>query len=320
MKVFSIIITLIIFSSLAQAQDWQFIEDEHFIIRYKKNLNSALEIQNIAKDFYPNAVNQLGYSTGRKISIWFCETKDEFNRAVGAPIQDWAAGCAYPLQARIVILDPKFTENKRLNLSRILRHEIVHVIFGLYVGEYMKNVPRWFIEGVAMYVSDDWGYLNYWTMLTGTLSNALRPLYEISSDFPEKASSAQLAYSQSYSITAFMVKRYGMDAFRECINLISKGRPFDEAFAGATGANLDWFESRWTKDLKKHYRWFSLVSSWVVLWGIVILIAFIAYMRRKIKNRRIIKQWEMDEELWNYYEFVNDDTDEDNSETWTYRY
>ncbi len=319
MKIISVIIILIIFSSLAQAQKWQFVESERFIIRYEKNLNSALEVQKIAEWFYPVAVERLGYSTGRKIDIWFCESRDEFDRAVGAPIQDWAAGCAYPLQARIVILDPKFTENRRLNLSRLIKHEIVHVIFGLYVGENMKNVPRWFNEGVAMYISDDWGYLNYWAMLTGTLSNSLIPLYEISSDFPEKANMAQLAYSQSYSVVAFMVKRYGISAFRECINLISKGRPFDEAFASVTGADLGWMESRWIKDLKKRYKWFSLASSWVILWGTVVLIAFIAYTRRKIKNRRIIKQWEMEEELWNYYEFVDDENaDEDDSETWTY--
>lgn len=319
MKILSGIITLFILSSIAEAQNWQFIDGEHFVIRYKKSLSSALEIQKIAEEFYPIAVNQLGYSTGRKIDIWFCETKDEFNLTVGAPIQDWAAGCAYPLQARIVILDPKFTENRHLNLSRLVKHEIAHVIFGLYVGENMKNVPRWFNEGVAMYISDDWGYQNYWTMLTGTLSNSLISLNDISSDFPEKANVAQLAYSQSYSIVAFMVKRYGIDAFRRCINLISKGFPFDEAFTNATGADLGWLEIKWIKDIKKRYRWFSLISSWFVLWGIVVLIAFMAYMRRKIKNRRIIKQWEEEEELWNYYEFVDDEnTDENNSETWTY--
>jgi len=309
-----------VFVFSARAETWSSIESEHFIVRFTESISSAQEIQDIAESFYPQVTNDLGYSVKGKITIWFCESRKEFDRSVNAPIQDWAVGCAYPLQARIVILDPAFSENRRINLSHLVKHEIAHVIFGLYVGENLKNVPRWFNEGVAMYLSDDWTYSHYWAILTGTLSNSIIPLYRLSIDFPEMTSRAQIAYAQSYSVLTFMIKRYGNDALKECIRLIAEGKEFDEALAGATGADMEWLESRWLKDLKKRYKWVSLISSWVILWSVAILIVFIAYSRRKIKNRRIIKQWKEEEKLWEDFDFSNDMQDkETDSEDWTYR-
>ena len=292
MKYFVTILLTLLLAIIAYAEDWSIIESDHFLVRYIQDLSSAEDIQNIAEHFFPQATADLGYSTGRKIDIWFCETRKEFERTVNAPIQDWAAGCAYPLQARIVLLDPALSEDRRIDLVRIVEHEITHVIFGLYVEENLKNVPRWFNEGVAMYVSNDWGYGNYWTILTGTLGNNLIPLFNISEEFPESAYQARLAYAESCSIITFMVKRYGDDSLRGCIRELAKGRPFDEALASATGADLDWLESRWMKELKKRYKWYYLLSSSVILWGGAILILSIGLMRRKIKNRRKIKEWE----------------------------
>jgi len=294
-----IVITLIfLFALTANAEDWSIIESDHFMVRYTANLSTAQDIQNIAESFLPQVSSGLGYSTGRKIDIWFCETRKEFERTVNAPIQDWAAGCAYPLQARIVLLDPALSEDRRIDLTRLIEHEITHVVFGLYIKDNLNNVPRWFNEGVAMYESNDWGYSNYWTILTGTIGNSLIPLFNISEEFPESAYQARLAYAESYSIIAFMVKRYGDESLRGCIRELAKGRPFDEALASATGVNIDWLESRWLKDLKKRYKWYYLLSSSFILWGGAILILSIGLIRRKIKNQRKIKEWDDDEAYW----------------------
>jgi hypothetical protein len=292
MKYFVAILLTLLLSAIVYAEDWSIIESDHFVIRYTQNLITARDIQNISENFFPQVTDEIGYSIGRKIDIWFCETRKEFERTVNAPIQDWAAGCAYPLQARIVLLDPILSEDRRIDLARIVEHEITHVIFGLYVKENLNKVPRWFNEGVAMYVSDDWGYSNYWTILTGTLGNNIIPLYDISEYFPQSAYQARLAYAESCSIIMFMVKRYGNDALKRCIHELAKGRPFDEALASATGVNIDWLEGRWMKDLKKRYKWYYLLSSSIILWGGAILILSIGLIRRKVKNQRIINEWE----------------------------
>jgi hypothetical protein len=298
-----------------RAEIWSSVESEHFDVRFTGSEAAARNIQEIAEDFYPKVTTDLGYSTERKITIWFCESQKEFNRAVNAPIQDWAAGAAYPLRARIVIRDPASGINRKINLQHLVKHEITHVIFGLRIGRNLRYVPMWFNEGLAMYEAEQWTYGQYWIMLTGALSNSLIPLYELSENFPQNESQARMAYAQSCSIVTFIAEKYGSDSLRECIRLIAEGRSIDEAMAGATGIDTIWLERKWLKDLKKRYKWISLVTSWVALWGFVVLVALLAYWRRKVRNRRIIKQWEEEEELW--WEF--DEDEETESEDWIYR-
>lgn len=306
---------IFVFVLSARAETWSSIESEHFVVMFTESEGAAQGIQKTAEAFYPKVTTDLGYLVKRKITIWFFESQKDFKRAANAPIQDWAAGYAYPLHARIVIRDPAYLDNKKLNLSRLVKHEITHIIFGLYIGRNLEYVPRWFNEGVAMYEAEEWGYGHYWTMLTGALSNSLIPLYELAEDFPQNESQARMAYAQSCSIITYMVEKYGGDSLRECIRLIAEGRGIDEAMAGTIGIDTIWLERKWLKDLKKYYKWISLATSWVVLWGFVVLIALLAYWRRKLKNRQIIKRWEEEEELWPEF----DEDEETESEDWTYR-
>jgi hypothetical protein len=297
-----------IFALGARAETWSSIESEHFVVMFTESKGAAQDIQKIAEDFYPKVTSDLGYLVKRKIYIWFCESQKEFARAVNAPIQDWAAGAAYPLRARIVVRDPASGIGKKINLQNLVKHEITHVVFGLYAGRSLRYVPMWFNEGLAMYEAEQWSYGQYWTMLTGALSNSLIPLDELVEDFPRSESRAYMAYAQSCSIVTFIVEKYGSDSIRQCVSLIAEGRSMDEALAGAIGIDSYWLEKKWLKYIKSRYKWISFISSWVVLWGIVILIGLIAYWRRKIKNRRIIKQWEEEEEMW--WDFEEDEETE----------
>jgi len=306
----AVLLLSLIFSPSVRAETWSSIESEHFVVLFNGNTDAAHDIQRIAEDFYPKVTRDLGYLVGRKITIWFCESQKEFNRAASAPIQDWAIGYAYPLSARIVIRDPPAVENKRMNLSHLVKHEITHVVFGLFIGQNLKYVPRWFNEGVAMYESGEWSYSQDWIMLTGSLGNSLIPLYELAEDFPAQKSRAQMAYAQSCSIVTFMVDEYGIESLRECISLMAEGRGINEAMAAATGVDTFDLERRWSKHLKSRYKWISLLSSWVVLWGFITLLVIIAYWWRKTKNRRIIQQWE-EEERWAEF-----DEDEDSESIW----
>jgi hypothetical protein len=301
----TIVLLTFVFPFSVQAETWSSIESEHFVIMFTESETAARNIQKIAEGFYPKVTKDLGYSPKRKIAIWFCGSQREFDRAVDAPIQDWAAGYAYPLHARIVIRDPAYGSNKKVNLQQLVKHEITHVIFGLYIGRNLRYVPTWFNEGLAMYEAEQWTYGQYWIMLMGALSNSLIPLYDLAESFPQRESQARMAYAQSYSIVTFMVEEYGTDSLRECIRLIAEGRGLDEALAGSTGIDSYWLEKKWLKAIKNRYKWISFVSSWVVLWTFIVLIGVLAYWRRRVRNQRIIRQWEEEEQIW--WDFEEDE-------------
>jgi hypothetical protein len=77
--------------------------------------------------------------------------------------------------------------------------------------------------------------------------------------------------------------------------------------AGAVGIDTNWLERKWLRELKKRYKWISIITSWVALWTIVILIGLLGYWRRKVRNRHILEQWEEEEAWW---EFEQDEESE----------
>lgn len=294
-----LILLLFIPTVSIKAESWHAISGDHFVVRYTKDVDTASEVLRIAEDFGLELGSRLGFLPDGNIEIWFCGSKSEFSRSLRAPVQDWAVGCAYPLQLRTVILNPEFSEDKRLNLRRIVKHEIAHVFIGSYVHDNGEKLPLWFNEGVVMHLSDDWDYAHYWSLLVGTLGNSIFPLSLLNDEFPKSSPSAQLAYAQSGSIVNFMVDRYGFDMIRQCLYFIRKGKRFEEALLLSSGAEIEWIENLWLRHIKKHYKWMSLISSWIVLWSFVLFIASLAYIRRKVKSRRIIKEWEEEEQFWN---------------------
>ena len=294
----------------ANGEDWSSLESQHFLVMFNGSAGKAWDIQKMAEDFYAKITSEFGYSTGRKITIRFFESKKDFHKSADAPIQDWAAGYAYPLHARIDIYDPESLGDKRLNLYNLIKHEIAHVIFGLYVGENLKNVPRWFNEGLAMYKSGEWSYSHYWTMLSGVLGNSLIPLNQLIDDFPQNEQQARMAYTQSNSIVAFMVERYGISSLRECIELLSEGKHFDEALVESIGFDSKWLEMLWHNSLKKRYRWISFISNWSIIWIIAVLLLIMGYLRYKVKKYRAYKEWEAEEIYHEYNDYESDETED----------
>ncbi|HIE25749.1 TPA: hypothetical protein EYP66_00510 [Candidatus Poribacteria bacterium] len=296
-KIASIIITALILifisstSTLPQSEKWQILETEHFIIHYTNEHKQAVSLQRVSENFYKRATDMLGTIAG-KIDIWLISGRDF--RAT-APIQDWAVGYAYPLKRRIVIKNPSFLENSKLELARVVKHEIVHVIFGARIGKYMKNVPLWFNEGIAMYGSEEWSYGHYWLMLTYVFSKSIIPLNKLSNQFPKEKRLAQLAYAESFSAVSMIARDYGDEKLREITDLLAIGEDMDSALLFATGMNLAQFQQRWMQYLTKHYKWFSILSSSMILWGAVSLIVVWAYLRQRRLRRMKIAEWEEEE-------------------------
>jgi hypothetical protein len=276
---------------LPQSEKWHTLESNHFIIHYTKEQKQAVLLQRVSENFYQHATGMLGAITG-KIDIWLI-SGEEFHAT--APIQDWAVGYAYPLKQRIVIKNPGLLENRKLELSRVVKHEIVHIIFGARVGEHIRNVPLWFNEGIAMYGSEEWSYGHYWLMLTNVFAKSIIPLNKLSSQFPKEKRLAQLAYAESFSAVAMIARDHGDEKLRKITDFLAAGEDMDTALAFATGMNLAQFQQQWMQYLNKHYKWLSILSSSVLLWGAVSFIVIWAYLRQRRLRRMKIAEWEEEE-------------------------
>ena len=224
------------------------------------------------------------------IDIWVCNTQKEFQASVHAPIQDWAVGCAFPLSRRIVIQNPKHIALAQLQLVQVLRHEIAHVLFGQCTRKAVKEIPLWFIEGIAIYFADEWVPSRHETLLKHIFSKSIIPLQELERRFPRSQAGADLAYAESQDALRWLVEVKGRDVLFSLIAELHAGSNFRTAFETVVGWDLATYNILWRESLTERYHWASLFSNSYVLWGGFGGLALIGYLvcwkrRRRHLNR-----------------------------------
>ena len=243
-----------------------------------------MSILQIAEAFYaemPELTSRMSVGT---IDIWVCDTQKAFQKSVHAPIQDWAVGCAFPLSRRIVIQNPKHIALAKLQLAQVLRHEIAHVLFGQCTRKAVKEIPLWFIEGIAIYFADEWVPSRHETLLKHVFSKSILPLQALARGFPRSQAGADLAYAQSQDALRWLVERKGRDVLFTLIAELHAGNNFDTAFEAVVGWDLATYDALWRESLAERYQWASLFSNSYFLWGGLGGLALLGYL--VCRNRR----------------------------------
>lgn len=275
---------------LSASADWQSVESPHFRVYYKEGTVDPVSILQIAEDFYAEMPQLTRLIPAGMIDIWVCDTQKEFQASVHAPIHDWAVGCAFPLSRRIVILNPKHIALAKLQLAQVLRHEIAHVLFGQCTRKAVREIPLWFIEGIAIYFAEEWVPSRHETLLRHIFSRSILPLQELERRFPPTQAGADLAYAESQDTVRWLVEVKGREVLFSLIAELHAGSNFSTAFETVVGWDLATFDILWRESLMERYQWASLFSNSYVLWGGFGGLALIGYLvcwnrRRRHLNR-----------------------------------
>lgn len=276
---------------------WRAIETEHFSIYYTQDQALAQSVAQMCEIFYREAVRSLGdIPREPPIEVWIAASEGMFRGELGAPIQDWAVAYAYPSRRRIVVQRPGFVSAMKLNFDTIVKHEIVHIVFGARAAEGLNAVPRWFSEGIAMYLSEPWDIAHRWRLLGAALWKRLIPLSVLRVQFPEETAQAHLAYTQSFSAVSYIAEEGGPYALRSIVDMLALGQyTFDDALIATVRMNVANFEDQWAQRTQKRHLWLSVLSSSLVFWtGIALVVVLIYYRRRRIQ-RSTLRQWEEQE-------------------------
>ncbi len=282
-------------SDSATEETWEMLESEHFQIYYQSDETHPQDIADIAEDFYPQIHRLINGIEIGKIEIWMCRTQQQFQAAAHAPIQDWAVGCAFPLSRRIVIQNPRVIIDRKFQLSQVLRHEIVHIAFGQRTKSTIGDIPLWFIEGIAIYLSGEWAPHRHDVMFEHILSKSIIPLADLSEQFPTPERKAQLAYAESLNAVAWLTKTAGEEKLWEVIDLLSVGNDLNTAYKQAIGWDLATFDAAWQASLSERYRWAALFSNSYLFWGSLGLVFILVYIWRRRRTRQQLVALEQQE-------------------------
>lgn len=205
----------------------------------------------------------------------------------GAP-PPWAAALAYP-GMNIVLLEARSLQLPRGETT--LRHELAHVALGR-LGE---GWPRWFHEGLAMYLTGDrFSLTQYAALFRGVTQKRIFPFSTLESGWPAEATDVDIAYAQALSFVEFLIERHGAARMGALVDQVREGKSWDEAFRSAFQSEPIDEERDWRETLPSRYSWMPIVGTGSTLWAIAAVLCVLAWHRRR--GQSASRRVEMDRE------------------------
>ncbi len=209
-------------------------------------------------------------------------------------VPPWVAGYARPERGELVLLparSPRFPDS---SLEDLLRHEVAHVLVGRASGQ--QPLPRWFHEGVALIAGLAWGLEEQTRLASVLLRGGQVPLSEVDRRFGGSEAEVRSAYTLAGAFVRDLLRQHGREVVGAILSGVAAGLPFEEAFARATGTTLAAAEATFWERQTFWYRWVPFLSSSVVLWILITLLALWAIRRRRRRDAARLAAWEVEEE------------------------
>ena len=212
-------------------------------------------------------------------------------QALSAP--PWVAGYALPEQGVVVLLPARSPRYPDASLEDLLRHEVAHVLVARASNH--RPLPRWFHEGVAMIAGLSWGLEEQSRLAAALLRGGGVPLAEVDRRFAGDEGEVRSAYTLAGAFVRDLLRRHGRESVGAILSGVAAGLPFEEAFARATGTTLAEAELAFRESQTFWYRWVPFLTSSVVLWIFITLLALWAMQRRRRRDAAQRALWAAEE-------------------------
>ncbi len=233
-------------------------------------------------------------SLSYKPKIYIENDLRSFKELIGTAFPDWGAAAALPYREMIVLKSPAHFRLGK-SLRELIQHEYAHL--ALHDRLHMQNPPRWLDEGVAMYVSAEWGWEDNFAMSRAVVFRSLVPLREIERINLFPSGRAQTAYAQSYLAVKYILDEYGAETLNDFLDVIKSRGTFDEAFLASLGLNYDEFEKEFFDFLNKRYNLMTLFGDLYFVWIFLAAVVVIGFLLKIQRRRKYYKRWEREERL-----------------------
>ncbi len=184
---------------------------------------------------------QSGLVAEAPIDIYiFADTNDLREAILYEP--SWTGGQAFPDQD-IVILGISQSD---MDWGRdAIVHELTHVLVGHLTFSCLGDVPTWLNEGLAVYSEGELDPASQQQLDDAIQNDTLLTVRSLSSGFSEVPDKAYLSYSQSYSVTKFLVETYGQEKMTALLTSLRDGMTIDEALQNVYGFDVEGLEDEW---------------------------------------------------------------------------
>ena len=155
-----------------------------------------------------------------------------------------------------------------------------------------QPLPRWFHEGVALVAAHGWELADRGRLLLGGIGGSPTTTAAVDAAFAGEPQEVDVAYALAGAMVQELLRSEGRDVVAAITAGVAAGRPFDDAFAAATGAPLGDFEQAFWRRFRLLYRWVPFLTSGATLWLAITLLAVVAGARRRARDAAIRQRWD----------------------------
>ncbi len=168
-------------------------------------------------------------------------------------VQEWAGGIAFTEYNIILIgVPPSIVDTWG---TSTVQHELAHLVIGQFARSCLGgDLPTWLSEGLAVYAEGDPTNQIIEDIESGIVDNAFQPVRSLNGAFPARDTAATSAYSQSYSLVAYLLETYGQEKMQELLLEMADASAYDEALEQVYGFNADGLETAWRSAIGAPHR------------------------------------------------------------------
>lgn len=212
-----------------------------FRIRYDGGTNEPLAqvVLEVLSGAYEDFARRLGFRPQDPINVVL-----EMGTGIQDGVPEWAAG----VNDGAIRVPLRGVEQPTPRLIAVLRHELAHSFIAARTG---GNCPTWLQEGISQWLEGGDPHRDDATVAAAARRGRLLPLLTLEGPFqalpPE---SVTLAYAESLSAVAHIVKTRGPAAIVRLLAGLGDGLPAEEALPAALALSYPEFQSTWETSLK----------------------------------------------------------------------
>lgn len=236
-----------------ETHDWKKLQSKHFDIFYYDGGRRLAEfVADEAETSYVKLSRDINYELIDRISIIVYKSHADFEETNISPeiISTSVGGFTEFFKNRVIIP----FEGSYEKFRHVLHHELTHAValqffFGAGPGAILKgisrlNLPLWFVEGMAEYMSLRWDTDSDMFLRDASISGYLPEIPNLS---------AYMAYKGGQSLYYYIAKTYGDKKISEMMWSVRNRRSVERGIKEALRIDLEELSDQWRRAMRKQY-------------------------------------------------------------------
>lgn len=240
--------------------------------------------------------NLFGPVLKKDLEIIIYHPKDSILININNPHWNHSLGFTYYSKDKIVIKDPSYAYISNDKFIQVIEHELNH----LMINRFTNKIPRWFKEGMAMYVANEIQLNHKLKVIKKLYSKKLIPLQNLNLFNNLNNEDYKLAYAQSALYVESLVNIYGEKIIYDIIEECKTNNDFNDVIYILTNQSIYSLEKKILQFIKNKYYLLKIVNFSNMLFTLMPILLIIGFIIKMSQTKKIKKQWELEEELDNH--------------------